>query len=166
MTDISISKKFASPHFKWSELTVSGGFPELAARAANDWTPEARENMLKLLYDVWEPLRLFIGCPIRVTSAYRPIYLNDAVGSKRTSQHVKGQAIDAQPISNEKATKYRMIHEWCENNKDKFGQAIFYWGDIRKGDYNKVGFVHISLPGKRQGQIMYKEKGGRYIPLT
>jgi hypothetical protein len=153
-----------SENFKWSELTISGGHPELARQAADDWTDRTRQNAEKLIKTIWQPIRDLIGVPIRVNSCYRPIYLNDAVGSKRSSQHITASALDGQPTK-DKATSYETILRWCLENREKFGQAIFYWGDFRKGEFNKIGFVHISLVGGKQGQIMYKERGGGYIEV-
>lgn len=153
-----------TPNFKWSELTVSGGHPDLAAKAAGDWTEKTVENAKRLFTTIWQPVRDEIAVPIRINSCYRPIYLNDAVGSKRTSQHIDSSAADGQPTK-DKATSYETILRWGLENREKFGQMIFYWGDFRKGEFSKIVFVHISLPGGKQGQIMYKQKNGPYIEV-
>lgn len=61
-----------------------------------DNVPSFRElAAMKLLADkVFEPLRQYIQSPIEVTSFYRCTAVNKAVGGVKTSQHIKGEAID------------------------------------------------------------------------
>lgn len=51
---------------------------------------------LNVVADKMQEIRDAIGLPITITSAYRCPDLNKAVGSKDTSQHLKGQAVDFQ----------------------------------------------------------------------
>lgn len=41
-----------------------------------------------------QEIRNILGFPVRINSAYRCLDLNRALGSKDTSQHIKGQAVD------------------------------------------------------------------------
>ena len=41
-----------------------------------------------------EPLRAHFDKPVTITSGYRSEALCEAIGSKKTSQHAKGQAVD------------------------------------------------------------------------
>lgn len=43
-----------------------------------------------------QAIRDCIGCPIKITSAYRSLEYNRSIGSKDTSQHVLGKAADLQ----------------------------------------------------------------------
>jgi len=146
-------KERASLHFKWSELAVSASRPDLAERAARDWTPWTRQNAKTLLRTVVEPLRAHIGKPFQVLSCYRPIYLNRAVGSRDTSQHLTASAIDFRPIPHTQPDFYK-IFAWCWDNPI-FGQAIFYF----RGELCYM--VHLSLPGNKKGEIL-TSRGGRY----
>ncbi len=47
-----------------------------------------------LCYEVLEPLRAHFSKPVTITSGYRSEALCEAIGSKKTSQHAKGQAVD------------------------------------------------------------------------
>ena len=47
-----------------------------------------------LCYEVLEPLRAHFDKPVTITSGYRSEALCEAIGSKKTSQHAKGQAAD------------------------------------------------------------------------
>ena len=80
-----------TPNFTLAELTAS----ETAARHGWDNTPgEAEFANLKRLADLLEQVRALVGKPVMVNSAFRSKRVNDAVGSKDTSQHRIGCAAD------------------------------------------------------------------------
>jgi hypothetical protein len=81
-----------TPHFTLDELTAS----ETAERNGWDNTPNEQElanlqRLAEFLEDVKEALG---GKPIMVSSGYRGKQVNDAVGSKDSSQHRVGCAVD------------------------------------------------------------------------
>ena len=81
-----------TPHFTLDELTAS----ETAERNGWDNTPNETElanlqRLAEFLEDVKEALG---GKPIMVNSAFRSKQVNDAVGSKDSSQHRIGCAVD------------------------------------------------------------------------
>ena len=81
-----------SKYFTLEELTAS----QAAARhnLNNNPPPEALEN-LKFLTANMDKVREFLGHPIRVSSGYRSVAVNTAVGSKSSkSQHTQGLAMD------------------------------------------------------------------------
>ena len=81
-----------SEHFSLDELT----FSQTAIR--NGWenipSVEVLDNLKRLCGEGLEPLRDFIGKPITITSGYRNLRLNKAIGSKDSSYHTKGLAAD------------------------------------------------------------------------
>jgi uncharacterized protein YcbK (DUF882 family) len=81
-----------TPHFTLDELTAS----ETAAR--NDWdnSPnDAELENLKRLADFLEQVKVVLGGkPVMINSAFRSKKVNDAVGSRDTSQHRIGCAAD------------------------------------------------------------------------
>lgn len=81
-----------SKNFTLAELTVS----EIAARRGFDNTPNEDELAnLKRLAVFLEEVRVVLGNkPILVNSAFRSKQVNDAVGSKDSSQHRVGCAAD------------------------------------------------------------------------
>ncbi len=80
-----------TPHFTLEELTTS----ETAGRNGWDNTPgEAEMANLKRLANLLEQVRALVNKPVMVNSAYRSKKVNDAVGSKDTSQHRLGCAAD------------------------------------------------------------------------
>ena len=81
-----------TPHFTLEELTAS----EAADRNGWDNTPNDSELAnLHRLADFLEQVKVVLGGkPIMVNSAFRSKAVNDAVGSKDTSQHRVGCAAD------------------------------------------------------------------------
>jgi len=78
-------------NFSLEEMTVS----EIAERKGLDNTPNATEitNLMRTAA-LLEQVRALIKKPIIVNSAFRSKAVNDAVGSKDTSQHRIGCAAD------------------------------------------------------------------------
>jgi hypothetical protein len=80
-----------SVHFTLEELTHS----EIAERKGLDNTPNEQEIYnLNRLAALLEIVRAVLGQPIMINSAFRSKAVNDAVGSKDTSQHRLGCAAD------------------------------------------------------------------------
>ena len=83
---------WASPHFSLDELT----FSETAARKGIDNTPS--DGVLDNLYITameMENVRELLGNnPILISSGYRCLALNELLGSKPTSAHIRGLAVD------------------------------------------------------------------------
>lgn len=78
-------------NFSLQELTVS----TIAARLGLDNTPNAREvaNLVRVA-ELLEQVRAVLGKPIILNSGFRSKAVNDAVGSRDTSQHRIGCAAD------------------------------------------------------------------------
>jgi len=81
-----------TPHFTLEELTAS----ETAERNGWDNSPNDQElENLKRLADFLEQVKVVMGGkPIMISSGLRTKKVNDAVGSKDTSQHRLGCAAD------------------------------------------------------------------------
>ena len=81
-----------SPHFSLEEMTHS----DVATRNGWDNTPdEATTVNLTRLAEFLERVKVLLdNKPIMINSAYRSKQVNDAVGSKDTSQHRLGCAAD------------------------------------------------------------------------
>ena len=79
-------------HFTFDELTSS----ETAERNGWDNTPnDAELENIKRLAEFLEEVKTALGGkPVMVNSAFRSKQVNDAVGSKDTSQHRIGCAVD------------------------------------------------------------------------
>lgn len=82
----------ASPNFSMDELTHS----DTAARHGIDNTPNdnEKENLYKLAMEMEDVRELLNNKPIFISSGYRCLALNELLGSKKTSSHIKGLAAD------------------------------------------------------------------------
>lgn len=78
-----------SPHFTLEELTHTDH------RELDNTPNDSEKNNLKRLADLLEQVKDVLGGkPVMVNSAFRSKAVNDAVGSKDTSQHRLGCAAD------------------------------------------------------------------------
>ncbi len=135
-----------SPHFTLAELTKS----QTAIRRGIRNVPNAGQvnNLKRLAKGILEPLREHFGRPFSPSSGFRSQALNVAIGSKSTSRHTYGEAVDFElpGIPN------RDVAEWIRDNLD-FDQLILEFHDP---DDPMSGWVHVSL----------KEKNNRHQVLT
>lgn len=118
-----------SPNFTLQELTVS----EIAARRNLDNTPNATEvaNLVRTA-ELLEQVRALLGKPILVNSAFRSKPVNDAVGSRDTSQHRLGCAADIRVPS----LTPKQVVQACVDAKIPFDQIIEEFD----------AWTHISVP--------------------
>lgn len=77
-----------TPHFSLAELTHTDH------RAFDNTPPPEVLPNLRRIALLMEQVRSILGQPIFITSGYRSKQVNDAVGSKDTSQHRLGCAVD------------------------------------------------------------------------
>lgn len=129
-----------SKHISLSEATKS----QLAIRKGIDNTPGPKHiEAMKLVANMcFEPLRVWYGKPIGITSFYRSSALNRALKGSRRSQHMLGQAIDIDADVFNNGITNRDIYKWLVNNVD-YDQIIWEFGD----DKNPA-WVHISYVAK------------------
>jgi putative chitinase len=126
-----------TPHFSLEELTHTD-HREL------DNTPNSSEiNNLKRLAEMLEEVKTLLdGKPILVNSAFRSKAVNDAVGSKDTSQHRVGCAADIRVPS---LTPDQVV-------KAIIGSGIAYDQIIREfATPEGGGWTHISVPNSPSG---------------
>ena len=142
-----------SKHISYKEGVRSN----TAIRRGIDNTPndEQLNNMETIAEEIFEPLRAYVGGPIKINSFFRCPELNKAIGGSSKSQHCKGQAMDIDDTYG-KMTNAEMYH-WIKENLD-FDQMIWEFGDD-----NNPNWVHVSYvsPEKNRKVCLnaYKEKG-------
>jgi|TARA_R110002020_G_scaffold206071_1_gene411122 zinc D-Ala-D-Ala carboxypeptidase len=128
-----------------------------AKRRGIDNSPKAEhiDNMRLVAEKVFEPLREWVGGPIKVNSFYRSEATNRAVGGTGKSQHCKGQAIDIDDVFGHK-TNAEMFH-YIKDNLE-YDQIIWEFGD----EYNP-NWIHISYDknNNRNRALRAVKKGGR-----
>lgn len=111
-----------------------------ARRLGIDNTPneEQLSNMKVIAEKVFQPLREWVGGPIRVNSFFRNVETNKAIGGSPKSQHCKGQALDLDDVHGHK-TNAEMFN-YIKDNMD-FDQLIWEFGDEDNPDWIHVSYV-------------------------
>ena len=134
-----------SAHFTLEEATLS----QKAARLgiSNDPPLEVAMNMKQAALGM-ELVRQLLGQPIHINSWYRCPYLNKAVGSKPTSDHLTGFAIDFTCPTY--GTPEVIVKAILASNID-FKQVIYEFGS----------WVHISFNGMQRQALVIDKEGTR-----
>ena len=134
-----------------------GVYSITATRRGIDNTPseEHLENMKLLAEKIFEPLRKWVGGPIRINSFYRGTELNKAIGGSSKSQHCKGQAMDIDDNGCHKTNAE--MYAWIKDNVD-FDQMIWEFGNDKNPNWVHVSYVS---PEENRNRCLkaYKEGG-------
>lgn len=111
-----------------------------ASRLNLDNTPGEYElqNMSLVAEKVFEPLREWVGGPIKINSFYRCKELNKAIGGSTRSQHCEGRAIDIDDTFGYKTNKE--MFEYIKDNLS-FDQLIAEFGTDKNPDWVHVSYV-------------------------
>ena len=136
-----------TPHFTLAELTHTDH------RSLNN-TPNAGELAnLQRLAEFLEVVKTTLGGkPVMINSAFRSKAVNDAVGSKDTSQHRQGLAADFKVPGVVPDAVVRAIIA----AKLPFDQIIREFSDPVSGG----GWTHISISDKPRRQALIIDKDG------
>jgi hypothetical protein len=131
---MQLSKNFKLEEFEKSMTATRMGIDNKAGSGEI-------KSLTDLCYEVLEPVRAKFGKPIMISSGYRSEALCEAIGSKKTSQHTKGQAVDFEIMG---IHNLKVAH-WIKENCD-FDQLILEYFNRKE---KNAGWVHVS----------YNEKG-------
>jgi hypothetical protein len=147
--------KRISKHISYKEAVGSNYAKQKGIK--NKPNEDQVENMKLLAEKVFEPLREWVGCPIRVNSMFRSLELNTALKGSKTSSHMKGEAMDI--------TSMACGKENCKSNLDMFhyirteldfDQLIWEFGSEPK-------WLHVSYnKDKNRKQVLVTKKRGVY----
>jgi len=142
-----------SKHISYKE----GVYSNTAIRRGIDNTPneEQLDNMKLIAENIFEPLRQYVGGPIKINSFFRCPELNTAIGGSGKSQHCKGQAIDVDDTLGV-MTNAKMYY-WIKENLN-FDQMIWEFGDDDNPNWVHVSYVS---PEENRNRCLkaYKDKG-------
>ena len=147
---MKLSEHVSLSEFEHSNTAVRRGYNQ-------KMNEEQIENAKALCENIFEPVRKFRGAPIYISSGFRGLQLNRAIGGASSSQHCKGQAIDV----NLTVQEFHLI----KDNLD-FDQLIWEFGTTSQPQW-----VHVSYDRhkeKQRGQVLRAIKvNGRtkYIPF-
>jgi hypothetical protein len=146
---MNLSKHVTLKEFTRSDAAIKHGI-------SNDMDSTQLKAAIAVCENIFEPLRAHVGRPIRVNSGFRSFAVNKRIGGSKTSQHMKGEALD---LNIQDAETF----EWMRNNLD-FDQLIYEFG-------NDAGpqWVHVSyrIDKRHRKQVLRAKKvGGKtvYVP--
>ena len=141
-----------SKNFSLRELTAS----QTAERKGigNTPSPEHQENLKLLCENVLQPVRDHFNRVVSISSGYRSPALCEAIGSKTTSQHAKGQAADFEiyGLSNGE------LADWINKYLDYDQLILEFWTPTSSNS----GWVHCSFnfeDNRKEYLRAYKNEG-------
>ena len=125
-----------SDHISYKEAVRS----TTAARLGIENKPGGYElvHMDIIAERIFEPLREWVGGPIRINSFYRGPKLNKAIGGSKRSQHMEGRAMDLDDTYGHK-TNAEMFN-YIKQNLD-FDQLIWEFGTDENPNWIHVSYV-------------------------
>ena len=125
-----------SEHLSLSELIRSDSAKRLGV--TNMPTPEHIINLKALAENIFEPIRAHFRCPIYISSGYRSAELNKALNGAKSSQHLKGEAIDIDMDGSSNGVTNAMVYDFIITKLD-FDQVIW-----EHGNTENPAWVHVS----------------------
>jgi zinc D-Ala-D-Ala carboxypeptidase len=147
-----------SEHISYREGTKSNTASRL--NIDNTPSPYVLTNMSGVAHNLFEPLRKWVGGPIKINSFYRSEKLNEAIGGSSRSQHCEGRAIDIDDTFGYK-TNAEMFH-YIKDNLN-YDQLIWEFGTEENPDWIHLSYVSIDenrtnclQAYKEQGKTKYK----------
>ena len=136
---MQLSKHFKLEEFEKSQTATRKGIINKAGAGEV-------KNLTDLCYGVLELVRAKFEKPITITSGFRSEELSVAIGSKATSQHCSGNAVDLEVIN----ISNLEVALWIQGNCD-FDQLIleYYTGETNSG------WIHCSFKeGSNRKQVL------------
>jgi hypothetical protein len=142
-----------SKHISYKESVYST--TALRKNIENKPNEEQLENMKLIGEKIFEPLREYVGGPIKINSFFRGADLNKAIGGSTRSQHCKGQAMDIDDTFGYKTNA--QMYDWIKHNLD-FDQMIWEFGNDDNPNWVHVSYVS---PDKNRQVCLkaYKQNG-------
>ena len=127
------------------------GSPTATTHGINNQMNESQIASAKLLCEnVFEPLRIHLNTPIKISSGFRSTQLNKMIKGSLTSQHCKGEAMDIK-IG---AKGFNFIKDKLE-----FDQLIWEFGNDENPQW-----VHVSYSKRNRKQVLKAtKKNGKTI---
>ena len=142
-----------SAHVSYHEGTYS----RTGERRGLDNTPnkEQLKCMKEVAENLFEPLREWVGGPIKINSFFRGEPVNTVIGGSTKSQHMKGQAIDIDDTFKHK-TNAEMYY-YIKDNLD-FDQMIWEFGTDKNPNWLHISWVS-HRPNRKKLTIAKKVNG-------
>jgi zinc D-Ala-D-Ala carboxypeptidase len=141
---MNLSKHVTKAEFENSDTATRHGIN-------NEMSPSQIESAKLLCENVFEPLRLYLNIPIKISSGFRSVQLNKMIKGSLTSQHTKGEAMDI---------KIDAKGFYFIKDKLEFDQLIWEFGNDEQPSW-----VHVSYKksGNRKQVLKATKRNGKTI---
>ena len=125
--------------------------PTATTHGINNQMSATQIESAKLLCEnVFEPLRIHLNIPIKISSGFRSVQLNKMIGGSKTSQHTKGEAMDIKVGA-------KGFH-FIKDNLN-FDQLIWEFGNDEQPSW-----IHVSFSSRNRKQVLKaSKKNGKTI---
>jgi hypothetical protein len=133
-------------HVTYAEATHSFTAKKLGIK--NIPTEDQIFNMIVVATEIFEPLRKWVGGPIKINSFFRSEELNKAIGGSTTSQHCQGYAMDLDDVYGHKTNAEMFDHI---TSHLPFDQIIWEFGDNENPNWIHVSYVSHE---KNRGNVL------------
>ena len=149
--------KKISDNISYKEATYSATAKRLGIK--NKPEKEHIENMELIAEKIFQPLRKWVGEPIRINSFYRSEELNSRIGGAISSAHKDGLAMDLDSFGGK--TNLEIFH-YIKDNLD-FDVLINEYPN----DEGEPKWIHVSWNKKKnRKQVLEIKRKGRYYTYT
>jgi hypothetical protein len=138
--------KKISKHISYKEAVNSNYAKK--HKIKNEPDDEQLENMKLIAKEVFEPLREWVGGPIKVNSFFRSEKLNTGIGGSKTSSHLKGQAIDLTTMG---LKTNGQIFNYIKDNLE-YDQLIWEYGRVNPK------WIHVSFNSVKNRKQAFRVK--------
>lgn len=150
-------------YFSIKELTASFKAAELGIK--NEPSKQATTNLESLVLNILDPLRAAWGGGIIVTSGYRSVALNKAVGGSPSSAHRYGLAADIVPADKRIGVFKAFVVKWLKDNAINFDQYIDELSIDKDGKVKEWVHIGIKSPSGKQRRQFLKSRNNHYEAL-
>ena len=150
-------------YFTIKELCASFKATQLGIK--NEPSKAALTNLESLVLNILDPLRAAWGGGIIVTSGYRSVALNKAVGGSPSSAHRYGLAADIAPVDKRISVFKAFVVKWLKDNAINFDQYIDELSIDKDGKVKEWVHIGIKSPSGNQRRQFLKYRNGHYQPL-
>ena len=136
-----------------------GVYSNTAIRMGINNKPGERQlyNMKIIAKQIFEPVRNWVGGPVKINSFFRSEELNTAIGGSKSSQHCKGQAIDIDDTFGHKTNAE--MYKFIKDNLN-FDQLIWEFGNEEN-----PAWIHVSYVSEEQNRnrclLAYKNENNK-----
>lgn len=146
LESVKLTKNFTLDELVWSNTAKS-------KTIANDPTVRHVDRLLELSRELLQPLRDDVG-PLVVTSGFRSLALNKAIGGSKNSAHMVGYAADVIPVK----VPLERLMTWFRDTHRSFDQAIIEKAGAK--EWVHIGLKHPTTGEQRRQLLRYNN--GKY----